>query len=75
MHQEWKNYIENLPFEVEFLYKSNYLEFHKDLKPKEFPIAYKYDGNTYEILISQNEFDLCDDLNDLMDIMNQKVIQ
>ena len=75
MHEEWESYIEALPFEVEFLYKNNYLEFHEDLISKEFPVAYKYDGDSYEVLISQQEFDLCNDLNDLMDIMNQKVIQ
>ena len=75
MHEEWESYIKTLPFKVEFLYKNNYLEFHKDLISKEFPVAYKYDGESYEVLISQHEFDLCDNLNDLMDIINQKIIQ
>ena len=75
MRQEWKNYIASAPFEIEFLYKNNYLDYHKTLSPEDFPVAYKYDGNSYEVLISKNEFDLCDNLDDLIILMNQKVVK
>ena len=73
MHNEWREYIDRSPFEVQFLYKNNYLEYHQDLKVNEFPIAYKYDGNSYQLFISKQEFDLCDDLDDLIEIMNKKI--
>ena len=75
MHQEWKNYITSVPFEIEFLYKNNYLDYHENLMAEEFPVAYKYDGNSYEVFISKNEFDLCDNLDDLINLMNRKAIK
>ena len=64
-----------MPFEIEFLYKNNYLDYHENLMPEEFPVAYKYDGSSYEVFISKNEFDLCDNLDDLISLMNRKAIK
>ena len=73
MHNEWKEYIEILPYEIDFLYKNNYNQFHPNLFVDEFPIAYKYDGKSYQEFISKKEFDLCENLDDLIKIMNQKI--
>ena len=73
MHKEWKEYIESFPLEIEFLYKNNYSQYYKNLKINEFPVAYKYNGNSYQVFISKKEFDLCHDLDDLIRIMNQKI--
>ena len=73
MHQEWKNYITSVPFKIEFLYKNNYLDYHENLMPEEFPVAYKYDGNSYELFISKKEFDLCPNLDSLIETIDQKL--
>ena len=75
MRKEWKRYINSCPFSIEFLYKNNYLKYHKDLKAPEFPIAYKYDGNSYTVFISKEEFDLCNDLDDLIRMITRKTNQ
>ena len=54
-------------------YKNNYNQFHPNLFVNEFPIAYMYDGKSYQEFISKKEFDLCKNLDDLIKIMNQKL--
>ncbi len=73
MHNKWKEYIYNSSYDFEFLYKNNYLEYHKDLKIENFPVAYKYNGNSYDVFISKKEFDSCNDLEALIQIVNQKL--
>ena len=73
MHKKWKEYINSYPFDIKFLYKNNYIKYYKDLEIDKFPVAYKYDGNSYQLFISKEEFDLCDDLDDLIEIMNKKI--
>jgi len=73
MHNKWKEYIANSNYDFEFLYKNNYLEYHKDLNIKDFPVAYKYNGNSYDIFISKQEFNLCNDLDNLIQVVNQKL--
>ena len=73
MHKKWKEYIEDSNYEFEFLYKNNYLEYHNNLKVEEFPISYIYNGASYDIFISKQEFDLCANLDDLIKIVNQKL--
>jgi hypothetical protein len=73
MHSKWKKYIETSNYTFEFLYKNNYIKYHKDLKVEEFPVAYIYDGNKYELFISKQEFDLHSNLDSLIDIVNQKL--
>ena len=75
MHNKWKEYIYNSNYDFEFLYKNNYMEYHEDLSIEELPVSYKYDGNSYEVFISKNEFDLCDNLDDLINLMNRKAIK
>ena len=73
MHNKWKIYISNSNYDFEFLYKNNYLEYHKDLKIENFPVAYKYNGDSYDIFISKEEFDSCNDLDSLIQIVDQKL--
>ncbi len=73
MHSKWKKYIESSDYIFEFLYKNNYLKYYQDLKVEEFPVAYKYDGNRYELFISKHEFDLYSNLDSLINIVNQKL--
>tara|TARA_B100001029_G_C14810257_1_gene311932 strand:+ start:102 stop:512 length:411 start_codon:yes stop_codon:yes gene_type:complete len=73
MHNKWKEYIYNSNYDFEFLYKNNYLEYHKDLKIENFPVAYKYNGNSYDIFISKEEFDSYNDLDSLIQIVSQKL--
>ena len=75
MDKKWREYISSYPFNMKFLYKNNYLEHYENLEVDKFPVAYKYDGESYQLFISKEEFDLCDDLDDLIEIMNQKVNQ
>ena len=73
MHNKWKEYIYDSNYDFEFLYKNNYLEYHKDLKIENFPVAYKYNGNSYDIFISKEEFDSYNDLDSLIQIVSQKL--
>ena len=72
MHEKWKDYINSSNFDIQFLYKNNYLEYYKDLNVEEFPVAYKYNGNSYEIFISKLEFDSCHDLDSLINLIEKK---
>ena len=73
MHKQWKDYIDNCSISMEFLYKNNYLENHKNLKVNEFPVAYLYDGKTYQIFISKEEFDSLEHLDQLINIVEGKL--
>ncbi len=73
MHNKWKEYSEQSDYIFEFLYKNNYLKYHQNLKVEEFPVAYKFNGSTYELFMSKQDFDLHTNLDSLIEMVDRKL--
>ena len=72
-YDEWERYIESIPYQVEFLYKNNYKDYHKDLKVEEFPIALIQNEDSYQTILLKKDFDSCNDLKELIQIIEKKL--
>ncbi len=75
MKDQWKEYIDGLNYDVEFLYMNNFSQFHPELKALKVPTAFIFDGEKYEELITREEFNSLIDLDSLIRIMNERGIK
>ena len=74
MHDDWRNYLNSIPYKIDFLYKNNYKKYHEKLEVNEFPTAFVLKEGKYEIFLSKADFDSCEDLKSLMNLINNKLI-
>ena len=82
MKKDWKEFINKLNVPVEFLKKDKFsLEFlHRDeFKEKydmpnaKFPSAYLHSDSKLRLFISQDEMNSVNTLDELMELVNQKI--
>jgi hypothetical protein len=82
MKKEWKNFVNDLDVPVEFKKKDKFkFEFlHKDefdqkydVKDAKFPSAYLLDKTGLELFISQDEMNAVKSIDELKDLVNQKM--
>ncbi|MBJ47660.1 MAG: hypothetical protein CMG59_00560 [Candidatus Marinimicrobia bacterium] len=75
MKDQWKEYIDGLNYDIEFLYMNNFSESHPDLKAVKAPSTFIYDGKEYYELINKEEFNAIPDLDSLIQLMNKRLIK
>ena len=73
MKNHWKEYIQDLDYDVEFLYKNNFSQYHPNLQLIDVPSAFISDGRSYRQIISKKEFNSLTDLDSLIELMNEKI--
>ncbi|MFW9828899.1 MAG: hypothetical protein ACFFEY_15020 [Candidatus Thorarchaeota archaeon] len=82
MKKDWKNFVNDLDVPVEFKKKDKFqFEFlHKDefnekynVKDAKFPSAYILDSLGLDLFISQDEMNAVKTIDELKDIVNQKI--
>ena len=82
MKKDWKEFINKLNVPVEFLKKDKFsLEFlHRDefkekydMPDAKFPSAYLHSDSKLRLFISQDEMNSVNSLDELMELMNQKI--
>ena len=82
MKKDWKNFVNDLDVPVEFKKKDKFkFEFlHKDefnekynAADAKFPSAYLLDKSRLELFISQDEMNAAKSIDDLKDLVNQKI--
>lgn len=72
MHLEWKQFLESLPLEIEFLYTNT---LHKKY-PKldlELPAILFYNNIQFDIIVSSNDLQQLNNLAALIQLMQQKL--
>ncbi|MBN2155547.1 MAG: hypothetical protein JW776_05855 [Candidatus Lokiarchaeota archaeon] len=72
MKRDWKTYIEELTFPVEFLHRDEFKKRYPN-KQKEFPSAWIERNNNIELLISSNEMNQPKSLEDLISLTTNKL--
>ncbi|WP_342303684.1 hypothetical protein [Methanolobus sp. ZRKC5] len=72
MKSGWKQFVSGLKFPVEFLHKDEFLEKY-DIENVSFPCAYIESDNEVELLISSDEMNSLDELDDLMSLVSLKM--
>ena len=82
MKKDWKNFVNNLDvpvefkkkdkFQFEFLHKDEFNEKYK-VKDAKFPSAYILNSSSLDVFISQDEMNAVKSIDELKDLVNQKV--
>ncbi|MCX2678921.1 GTPase [Galbibacter sp. EGI 63066] len=70
---EWKSFLESLPMEKEFLYKDQLEALPLDLKDLSFPVILKKERKDLEILISAEELNEINNLQELITKLSDRL--
>ena len=72
MKEDWKEFIQKLPYEIEFLHKD---EFNKKYGKTEydFPNAFTIKNGKPDLLISDKEINSAKSIEDLKDLVKNKI--
>lgn len=73
MKNDWKEFINLLPFKIEFLYKDEFLKQYPGKQNLTFPSAYIIENGSLTELISTQEINQQKNLNELKALVNNKV--
>ena len=71
MKNRWANYIDSLPIEYVFTYKDKLVS--EELKKVKLPSVFFRDGEKFEELISANEINIINDLEDLITVLETRL--
>jgi hypothetical protein len=74
MKSVWKEFVNGLKVDVEFLHKDEFAKEY-DFKDAEFPSGFLKAGNDLKLYITAEEINKCKTLDDLMDLVTEKVNQ
>ena len=69
--KKWKEYLENLNYEYDFFYKED--SFVIDNKISEFPIILIGANKNYKILLSKNDININNSLDQLISMINTRI--
>jgi hypothetical protein len=72
MKQEWKRYIDGLEIPVEFLHKDEFCEQY-DCQAVTYPVAFLIENGKRTELISTKEMDATNSLDDMINLVNEKL--
>ncbi|MFX0060201.1 MAG: hypothetical protein ACFE75_09315 [Candidatus Hodarchaeota archaeon] len=70
--KDWKNFIQNLEIETEFLHKNEFEERY-DFKNTKYPSAYLYDKDNLTLFITQDEMNEVKSLEEMEALVSKKV--
>lgn len=70
----WKDNINSIDFETEFLHKDEFNE-KFDFKNAKFPSAYILNSNSLTLLISDKEMNNLKDLDELINLVDKKLAE
>jgi hypothetical protein len=77
MKDEWKTFIDKLKIPTEFLHRDEFLRKLKshphNIKDAKFPAVFLDKGGKISLLITHNEINECKTLNDLMNLITNKL--
>ena len=68
MRDEWKNFLQSIEYEMEFLHRDEWLLLHKD-KAKDLPAV----DENIEQLISSKEINQCESIEELKQLIKDRL--
>lgn len=73
MKQEWREFIQKLPLDVEFLHKDKFVKLYPKMQAASFPAAFKKNNDKISILIISEEINKQHTVKDLENLLLSKV--
>ena len=73
MKNDFKNFIQNLDVETDFLHKDEFPGPYPEPEVKEFPCCYLYKNGKMEIFINRDEMDSYQNQEELIEAVKKKV--
>jgi len=69
MKDEWKEFLDALPFEKEFLHRDEFYKQHPELKSTKLPTIFISQNNTLNPLVSADEINMQKNTKDLKELL------
>jgi len=73
MKDEWRKFLDALPFEKEFLHRDEFHKQHPELKSTKLPTIFISQNNTLNPLVSADEINMQKNIDGLKNIINGKI--
>ena len=73
MKDEWREFLDALPFEKEFLHRDEFQKQYPELKSTKLPTIFISQNNTLSLLVSADEINIQKDIIGLKNIINGKI--
>lgn len=72
MKEDWKEFIQKLPYEIEFLHKNEFIKKYRIIE-HDFPNAFTIKNGKPDLLISNKEINSAKSIKDLKNLVNKKI--
>jgi hypothetical protein len=72
MKKGWKNFIQNLEIETEFLHRDEFEEKY-EIKDAKYPSAYIQENSNFTLFITQDEMNKVKSLEEMEDLVSKKI--
>ena len=73
MKDEWKEFLDALLFEKEFLHRDEFQKQYPELKSAKLPAIFISQNNTLSVLVSADEINIQKNIDGLKNIINGKI--
>jgi len=73
MNKQWKSFIAQLTFPIEFLHRDEFIKQYEVMKDTPLPAAFLKKGETITSLITHDEINACTAVEELMTLVNKKL--
>ena len=73
MKDEWKEFLDALLFEKEFLHRDEFQKQYPELKSTKLPAIFISQNNTLSVLVSADEINIQKNIDGLKNIINSKI--
>lgn len=73
MKDEWKKYLDTLPFVKEFLHRDEFQEHYPELANTKLPAIFLVRNNIPSLLISAEDINMQKSVDDLMKLLNDRL--
>lgn len=68
---QWKHFIDNIVYPTKFIHRDTFYE--KYNRDEDLPAVFLKKNHTLSLLISREEINSCDTLEDLVSLVSQKI--
>ena len=73
MKDEWRKFLDALPFEKEFLHRDEFQKQYPELESTKLPAIFISQNNTLSLLVSADEINMQKNIDGLKNIINGKI--
>src|SRR3989344_4788864 len=73
MKDEWREFLDALPFEKEFLHRDEFQKQYLELKSTKLPTIFTSKNNALSLLVSADEINMQKNIDGLKNIINGKI--